>query len=122
MLLTNVIVPSLINLMASRSSGSGFSPGRGHCVVSFSIRITLTVPRPPPRCIILSANANNKVMLGEGEVGGGQRLLTNTPSHMVTLRAITHNTGYDDSPDLVGNRNTHCCAMETSEKGHIDCH
>ena len=38
----------------------------------FSIRITLTVPRPPPRCIILYANANNKVMLGEGEVGGGQ--------------------------------------------------
>ena len=72
MLLTNVIVvPSLINLMASRSSGSGFSPGRGHCVVFFSIRITLTVPRPPPRCIILYANANNKVMLGKGEVGGG---------------------------------------------------
>ena len=73
MLLTNVIVPSLINLMASRSSGSGCSPGRGHCVVSFSIRITLTVPQPPPRCIILYANANNKVMLGEG--GGGRRVV-----------------------------------------------
>ena len=37
----------------------------------FSIRITLTVPRPPPKCIILYANANNKVMLGEGVGGGG---------------------------------------------------
>ena len=33
---------------------------------------------------------------------------------------VTGDSKLNDSPDLVESRNTHCCAMETSGKGHTD--
>jgi len=33
---------------------------------------------------------------------------------------VTGDSNLNDSPDLVGSRNTHCCAAETSGKGHTD--
>ena len=32
----------------------------------------------------------------------------------------TGGSNLNDGPDLFGSRNTHCCNMETSDKGHND--
>lgn len=33
---------------------------------------------------------------------------------------VTGGSNLNDGPDLFGSRNTHCCNMETSDKGHND--